>query len=392
MTGKAPQRLGITDWIHPGTGIALPASETTLGEAFQQQGYRTAYFGKWHLGENDASLPTKHGFESIKGVNRAGHPASYYFPFKQYVNKASIADVPDFELAKETDYLTDLLTTATIDFLKGRDLQRPFLACVGHYAIHTPIQPPVDLPQKYRDKAESMYGFSETPKRPAPFNSTSRARQDDPSYAAMIENLDQNIGRVLSALEESGQRQNTIVIFTSDNGGLCTNSKTGGVTCNLPWRGGKAWNYEGGIRVSTFISWPDQLNPSTCSVPGYTADIYPTLLELCGMPLQPQQHLDGRSLVSALREKPDPELLERPLAWVYPHEHHFGHKPSAAIRRGSWKLIHYLTSETSELYDLATDPGESTDLSVMHPDRTAAMSKELLHWIDETTKDVETSK
>lgn len=386
MTGKVPQRLGITDWIHPNSGIVIAASETTLGEAFQQQGYQTAYLGKWHLGENDASLPTKHGFEWIKGVNRGGSPGSYYFPFHQNVNKPSILDVPDFDSVDESSYLTDVLTSAAIEFLQNRDTKRPFFTCVGHYSIHTPIQPPKDLPQKYRNKADDKFSVSDTPTRPAPFGSTSRGRQDDPNYAAMIENLDQNIGRVLTALEERGLRENTIVVFTSDNGGLCTmgaNRKVG-PTCNLPWRGGKGWTYEGGIRIPTYISWPKGLKPSTCDVPSYTADIYPTLLELCGLPSQPAQHLDGRSLVGALRGQIPQSLQERSIGWYYPHDHNSGHKASAAIQRESWKLIHYLESQTSELYNLISDPGETTDLSKTDPERTKVMLAELVKWIDET--------
>ena len=386
MTGKVPQRLGITDWIHPGSGIVMPASETTLGEAFQHQGYQTAYLGKWHLGEDDANLPTKHGFEWIKGVNRGGSPGSYYFPFQQHINKNSILDVPDFGSADESAYLTDVLTTGAIEFLQTRDPKRPFFACLGHYSIHTPIQPPKDLPQKYRDKAEERYSVSETPTRPAPFGASSRGRQDEPNYAAMIENLDQNIGRVLADLEQLGLRQNTIVVFTSDNGGLCTmgmNRKVG-PTCNLPWRAGKGWTYEGGIRIPTYISWPAGLKPATCDIPSYSADLYPTLLELCGFPLQPTQHLDGQSLVKSLHGIPDDKLKNRSIGWYYPHDHNSGHKASAALQRNSWKLIHYLESQTSELYNLSKDPGESTDVSSNEPERTKAMLAELKQWIAET--------
>ena len=155
MTGKVPQRVGITDWIHPASGIALPAAEITLGEAFQSQGYQTAYVGKWHLGESDTDQPAAHGFEWVQGVNRAGQPASYYFPFRREPDKPSIWDVPDLGDGKQGDYLTDVLTSRAIDFLKQRDAQRPFLLCFGHYAVHTPIEPPADLPEKYRGAAHT---------------------------------------------------------------------------------------------------------------------------------------------------------------------------------------------------------------------------------------------
>lgn len=386
MTGKVPQRVGITDWIHPGSGVALPAAERTLGEEFQAHGYQTAYVGKWHLGESDADQPGHHGFEWSSGVNRAGHPSSYHFPYQRPNGTRTISDVPDLENGKPGDYLTDALTTRAIEFLRQRDTARPFLVCFGHYAVHTPIQPPNGLPETYRAKRARLHGDSPTPTRPAPFGAISRARQDDPNYAAMIANLDTNIGRVLDALEELGLRDNTIVVFTSDNGGLCTLGRgQPGPTCNLPWRSGKGWNYEGGTRISTYIAWPGHLKPGTSAVPAYTADLYPTLLELCGLPARPEQHLDGRSLVRALRGEPDAGLTDRALAWYYPHDHGSGHTPSAAIRRGGWKLIHYLESGTSELYDLANDPGETTDLSARQPERVKSLRDELLRWIDGTT-------
>lgn len=382
MTGKAPQRLGITDWIHPASGVALSAEETTLGEAFQRHGYQTA-----HLGESDADHPTKHGFEWTKGVNRAGQPGSYDHPYRRPGNRPTIWDVPDFDAGQDGDYLTDVITSGAIEFLEHRDARRPFFLCFGHYAIHTPIQPPANLPGKYRDKRAGMYGNAATPTLSAPFDAVSRGRQDNADYAAMMENLDSNIGCVLTALDGLGLRENTIVVFTSDNGGLCTLARDKpGPTSNLPWRSGKGWNYEGGIRIPTCIAWPGHLESSTTSVPGYTADLYPTLLELCGLPLQPQQHRDGRSLVGALHGAPDTALTERPLAWYYPHDHGSGHKASAAIRRGSWKLIYYLASEKTELYDLANDPAESIDLHAEHPDKAKVLREELLSWIDETRK------
>jgi len=386
MTGKVPQRLGITDWIHPGSGVALPSSETTLGEAFTASGYQTAYLGKWHLGEGEADQPTRHGFEWIKGDNRAGQPGSYYFPFKRPGDNAPIWDVPDFADGNQGDYLTDVLTAGAIEFLHARDAQRPFLMCIGHYAVHTPIQPPIDVVAKYRQKRAEQFGDSPTPGVSAPFKASSRGRQDDPPYAAMIENLDDNVGRVLATLDKLGLRENTIVIFTSDNGGLCTTARNQpGPTCNLPWRGGKGWNYEGGIRVSTFIAWPGRLQSSTTSVPAFTADLYPTLLELCGMPLQPTQHVDGQSLASALNGDPQPQLRERSLAWYYPHDHGSGHRPSAAIRRGDWKLIQYLKEDRTELYDLAADPGELHNLVAEQSEKASDLRNELSRWIDETT-------
>lgn len=385
MTGKTPQRLGITDWIAPGSGVALPAAEITLGEAFRAHGYQTAYVGKWHLGEADADHPTRHGFEWTRGVNRAGQPGSYYPPYRRPGTSGSVWDVPDYGNSRPGDYLTDLLTTSAIEFLRKRDPQRPFLLCLAHYAVHTPIQPPANLPQKYKDKRARFYGDSKTPMIPAPFNTASRARQDNSDYAAMVENLDANVGRIVDAIAELGLQDNTILVFTSDNGGLCTLPRDQiAPTCNLPWRGGKGWLYEGGIRVPTFISWPAQLRPGTNTTPAITTDLYPTLLELCGLPPQPTQHLDGRSLGKTLRGEPDSLLAERSLAWYYPHKHGSGHRPGAALRRGGWKLVHTFSQNRTELYDLGRDAGESHNLASEHPDQVHAMMSELEQWIAQT--------
>lgn len=385
MTGKVPQRVGITDWIRPETDVALPAAETTMAEAYQEHGYQTAYLGKWHLGEADADLPTKHGFEWIKGVNRGGAPGSYHFPYKRPGGELANWNVPDFENGKPGDYLTDVLTTEAIAFLRDRDQERPFFLCFGHYAVHTPIQPPAGLPQKYEAKRQKLFGDTATPTIEAPFDALSRARQDDPDYAAMIENLDTNIGRLLDALDQLGLRENTIVVFTSDNGGLCTLARGRvGPTVNLPWRSGKGWTYEGGIRIPAIIAWPGKLPASVTGQPAYTADVYPTLLELSGLPLRPRQHVDGRSLAATLRGRTNASLEQRSLAWYYPHDHGSGHRPSAALRRGSWKVIHSLPHGPTELYDLAADPGEATDLSQRHPDKTESLRAELLRWIEDT--------
>ncbi len=386
MTGKVPQRVGITDWIHPNSGVAIPSAETTLAEAFQSHGYQTAYLGKWHLGEGDDDAPTRHGFEWTRGVNRAGQPASYYAPFQRQQGKSSIWDVPDFEAVDKNAYLTDVLTDSAIEFLNKRDPDRPFLMCVGHYAIHTPIEPPVGLPTKYKQKILTQYGDRKSPVLPAPFESSTRGRQDNADYAAMMENLDTNIGRVLTSLDLLKLRDRTIIIFTSDNGGLSTLGKDKpGPTCNLPFRCGKGWTYEGGIRIPTFVSWPGTVMPCELSVPGYMPDLYPTLLELCDLPLQPDQHLDGRSLAKPIKGLADESLDERPLTWYYPHNHGSGHRPSAAIRLGNWKLIHHLVSGESELYNLQVDPGESHNLSSQHKNKTVLLRDQLLDWIKVTT-------
>ena len=342
MTGKAPQRVGITQWISQPSEIHLAANEFTLGEAFKEAGYQTGYVGKWHLGEKDEQLPTAQGFDWSRGVNRAGQPGSYFHPF-QRKKRAGVNywDVPDLEHTSSGDYLTDKLTDQAIEFVETNQAQ-PFFLCFAHYAVHTPIQSPKHLVDKFKTKRETTFAQATVAPIQERNNSNSRARQDDPAYAAMLENLDFNVGRLLQRVNELKLREKTIVLFTSDNGGLTTlKRKRVGPTSVRPLRAGKGWNYEGGIRVPTLVRWPNKIKAGITDVPAITTDIYPTLLELTGLPPRPDQHLDGRSLVAAIKGEPSNELRSRFLAWHYPHPHGSGHTPSNAIRKGPWKLIHH---------------------------------------------------
>ena len=295
--------------------------------------------------------------------------------------------MPDLDDGKKGDYLTDGLTDHAVAFI-SENKDQPFFLCFAHYAVHTPIQSPPRLVEKYKAKAEEL------PELDSQFivernDAKTRRRQDNPNYAAMINNLDANVGRVLEHLESLKLTKNTIILFTSDNGGLSTIRHIGPTAC-LPLRAGKGWTYEGGIRIPTMISWPEKIKPSVSETPGITMDFYPTLLELAGLQLRPKQHLDGHSLVSALNGKPDANLKNRFLAWTYPHNHGSGHSPSNAIRVRDWKLVHRIDAETKtedryELYNLKDDLGERENLAAKQPERTLEMAKQLSDWLDETT-------
>lgn len=393
MTGKAPQRVGITQWINQPNDLHLPLPEVTLGEALGSAGYQTGYIGKWHLGEKDNQQPSEQGFVWMKSVNRAGQPGSYFFPFKRRNKRTKNAktywDVPDLDDRKEGDYLTDELTDHALSFIsKHRD--QPFFLCFAHYAVHTPIQAPKHLLAKYQAKASAIR-FSGPEFIDERNNSKSRAIQNNPAYGAMMENLDNNVGRVLEHLKKLELGNNTIVIFTSDNGGLSTlPAKRSGPTSCRPLRAGKGWTYEGGIRIPLMVAWPNQIKPGICSTPGITMDIYPTLLELAGEKQRPKQHLDGHSLVSTLRGTPDDELKNRFLAWTYPHAHGSGHTPSHAIRSGDWKLVHLIDDKTKtedryELYNLRTDLGEQENLAVKQHEKTHELAGLLSGWLQKTT-------
>jgi arylsulfatase A len=388
LTGKYPQRVGFTDFLNPGKPSGensaethLPASETTIGEAFQQVGYRTGYIGKWHVGSEKIGMPKQHGFDWQIATAKHGLPASYFYPYKS--KRPSAADVPDLEDGKPGDYLTDVLTEKGIGFIREtvKEGKKPFFLILGHYAVHTPIQAPKKLVEKYKAKKERMYGQTPLKMRPERLNQKVPLRQQNPTYAAMLENLDTNVGKVIGALEELGLTKDTIIVFTSDNGGSCMPASR--PTSNYPLRASKGFNYEGGIKIPTFITWPGNIKASKSSEPVITMDIYPTLLELTGCKQQPEQTVDGLSLVPLIRG--DKKTLDRPfLAWWYPDPK--GHKRQAtqAILKDGWKLVHFIKLNETELFNLDGDIGERNDLSKAHPEKTREMLATLNEWAEET--------
>jgi arylsulfatase A-like enzyme len=289
MTGKYPARVGITNYIggknagrlmHQPYLHYLPREEQSLATALREGGYQTWHVGKWHLGD-DAFHPQHHGFDVNIGGGHHGHPVGgYWSPWK-------LQNLPDAEAGK---YLTDHLTDESIRLIRQRDRSRPFFLNLWHYAVHTPIQAPADLVEKYRRKAADL-GLDKVPAivdgelmsfiTDRPRNVRRRVIQSDPAYAAMMENLDTNIGRVLQTLADEGLADDTVVVFTSDNGGLST--AEGSPTCNLPLAEGKGWAEEGGNRVAQVVRWPAKVKPATrCDVPVTSTDFYPTFLEAAG--------------------------------------------------------------------------------------------------------------
>ena len=273
------------------------------------------------------------------------------------------------------------MTDKAIEFIDQAD-DKPFFLCLSHYAVHTPIQAPKSLVDKYVAKKRELLSAEKPEMEEEKYNTLSRVEQGDPEYAAMIENLDANIGRVMEHLEEKGMLEDTIIVFTSDNGGLAHRKRETAPTSNAPLRSGKAWTYEGGIRIPTIISWSGKIQPSTTEAPIITMDMYPTLLELAGLPLKPEQHLDGRSLLPILNGASGE--ADRVLAWTYPHVHGNGHQPSDAILSNDWKLIRFANNEPSELYNLATDLGEQTNVAAQHPEKVQSLEAVLDAWLKQT--------
>jgi arylsulfatase A-like enzyme len=387
MTGKAPARVHITDWIggSDDSGRLLPATyepqlaleELTIGEAFQAGGYDTGYIGKWHLGTG-AFMPARQGFAFTRAVNQAGQPGSYFAPFKSASSPDT--DVPELGDAAPGDYLTDRLTTEAIGFMRTTR-SRPFFLVLSHYAVHTPIQAKSDVTDKYAAKRDRQPATTIPAAQAEGATSMTKMHQDHATYAAMVESVDDSVGQLMRTLDALGVAKNTIVVFTSDNGGLSTLRGTGErmPTSNAPLRAGKGWVYEGGIRAPLIVRWPGMIpRGAVVDMPTISTDLYPTLLQLAGLPSRPRQHVDGLSVAPILRGR---EGRSRDaLYWHFPHYHGSGSAPSGAIRKGSLKLIEWFEDGRVELYDLAQDPGERHDLASERPREAAALRADLARW------------
>ena len=386
LTGKYTTKHGITNWIGESSGETwrelkrftpllpanyehnLRATEITLADALSAAGYRTFFAGKWHLG-GEKSRPEDHGFEINKGGWAAGYPNGYFSPYSNPV----LRDGPPGES------LPIRLAHETATFMEANK-DRPFLAYLSFYSVHAPIQTTQALWKKYRDKAVAMepggVGQRFIWDRRLPV----RQLQDCPIYAGMIESMDDAVGIILAKVHELGLDRNTIICFTSDNGGVSSGDAFS--TSNLPLRGGKGRQWEGGIREPFYIIAPGITKPgSTCPVPVMGIDWYPTLLELVGVPLPAKQDIDGVSIVPLLKGGAIPA---RSLFWHYPHYGNQGGEPSSIITQDDWKLIHYYEDGRDELYHLTNDPGEQNDLASIETNHTKAMRMRLDVWLNAT--------
>lgn len=381
MTGKHPSRVNATNFFSGRrAGRFKPAplydrmdlEEVTVAEAFKEAGYATFFAGKWHLGPTEEYWPENQGFDVNRGGWRAGAPFLAGKFFSPYAN-------PRLEDGPKGEHLPARLATETIEFIKDNN-ERPFFAYLSFYLVHTPLMAPKELVEKYQAKAErlGLNGKREFSPEEQVFPNGRprqvRILQKHATYAAMMEWLDIQIGRVLDSLVSEGLDKNTVVCFMSDNGGLSTSE--GSPTSNLPLRGGKGWLYEGGIREPFFIKWPGVTKPgSTSNYPVVSMDFYPTLLDIAGLNLKPTQHLDGISLKSILNHSGNPK--PRHLFWHYPHYSNQGGFPGGAVRFGHWKLVERFEDGTLHLYNLKNDISEQIDLSLQFPERVGKMRKQL---------------
>jgi arylsulfatase A len=355
LTGKYPARLHLTDWIaghaRPKAKLLPPdwcrelrAAETTLPEMLKPKGYASGTFGKWHLGDEP---PSVHGFEVNAGGYHRGQPETWFSPYKN----PALADGPPGE------FLTARLTEEAEKFM-AENRERPFFLYFPQYAVHTPLGGKKEVIEKYRVAA-----LPDAPHR-------------NPVYASMVESVDDSVGRLRAKLEKLKLADRTVFIFTSDNGGLLGGARNH-ITGNLGLRAGKGSAYEGGVRVPLIIHWPGLGSPGACREPVITMDLCATIAAACGVEA-PRDGVDLRPLLRGEKIPP------RALFWHYPHYHPGGATPYSAVLSENLRLIHFYEDDRVELYDLAADPGEKTDLAAIRPEQRNALTSMLDSWLKQT--------
>ncbi len=418
LTGKYPARVNLTDYLYgranrpyqpmlmPRDVDHLPFEDSTLAEVLKNHGYVTAMIGKWHLGDT-FSYPRHHGFDINIGGYKRGYPPSYYHPYVNPENPSN-PEIPTLDGGEEGDYLTDRLTEEALQFIEN-NRREPFFLYFSHYAVHSPIQGRPDLVLKYEGKKKKMdlipgpdYVLEENPADPrAPYSDAEKdsmmqlskykgygylpnrvtkikQKQDNVHYAAMVESVDESVGQIMEKLRKLKLDDNTIIIFTADNGGLA--SPDPHATSNLPLRGAKGWLYEGGIREPLIIKWPDKTEAGSLSdFPVTSTDYYPTILEMAGLDPLPEQHRDGVSIVPVLKRSGD--LNREELFWHWPHYSNHGQQsPASVIRSGDYKLIEYHEGGVIQLFNLEEDIGEQVNLADSLPGLADSLRVRLHRW------------
>jgi arylsulfatase A-like enzyme len=392
MTGRYPARLKITDYI-PSNGrsgkflpaemkMELPLEDVTIAELLRDAGYATWHVGKWHLGDL-GFYPEDQGFQVNVAGNHSGAPKSFFWPYgddegatvvrpaaRDKMKGYHATPVPGLRAGgHEGEHLCDRLTSEAMQLIEQRKPEQPFFLYLAFYDVHTPIMAKPELIEKYKAKAAKL-GLPALEQKPMP------EQQVNPIYAAMIETMDTNVGRLMVKLDELGIADNTLILFTSDNGG-------DKVTSSGPLRGRKGWLYEGGVREPWIVKWPGVTKPgSTCDVPIINTDILPTVLEACGLPAKPDVHKDGVTFASLLRGGTEP--VHEALFWHFPHYGNHGSGPCSSVRVGDWKLIEWLEDDSVELFNVTTDLSEKTNVAAQHPERVKELRERLRTWRKET--------
>jgi arylsulfatase A len=377
MTGRYPARLGVTDWIRarfqggkipedkknpseyvggknkkllcPPNALWMELEEVTIAEALKSAGYTSCHIGKWHLGA-DEWYPDKQGFDFNIGGCDFGQPPSYFDPY----SRKGQGPIPTLEPRRTDEYLTDRESDEAVEFIR-RHKDKPFFLYMAHYAVHTPIQGKADLVAKYKAKEAT--------------------NQKNPAYAAMVESVDDAVGKITAVLDELDLADRTIVFFTSDNGGLM------GVTNNAPLRAGKGHPYEGGIREPVIVRWPKVIKAGTIShEPVTSVDYFPTICEAAGVPLPADRAIDGVSLLAHLKSDGTKRLDREAIFWHFPH-YRGSIVPYSIMRAGDWKLIKRYEGKNFELFNLKEDLSEENDLSEEMPEKVRELDAKLSDWL-----------
>lgn len=378
MTGKHPNRVNITDWIPgddpkkrpllgPQDRNELALEEITIAEKLKEIGYKTGFFGKWHLG-GDGFYPEDQGFDiNIGGCEKGSPPGGYFSPY----NNPKLKDGP------EGEYLPDRLTNEGIQFIE-QNKNNPFFLYLSFYTVHRPIEAAKKFINHYKKKREDE-GLMDT-LYIKEGDGWTKTTQENAIYASMVAAMDDNVGRIIETLKKQGLDKNTWIIFTSDNGGLTTLHNKNAPTASGPLRAGKGWCYEGGIRVPLVIDGPGIANPGrVANQPVISMDFFTTILNLAGV-----EHNDNDSVnLTPLLTKEKP--LDRDiLFWHYPHYHGSAWKPGSAIRKGNWKLVVHYEDNSTELFNLSNDPGETTNIAKDNPGKVTELKKQLEKKLAET--------
>ena len=318
---------------------------------------------------NEGFWPEDQGFDINQGGHHRGGPYGGKKYFSPYGN-------PRLEDGPDGEHLPDRLASETVKFMAANK-SKPFLAYLSFYSVHTPLISRTDLRDKYLARKKERGLEAKWGKE---HNRQVRLVQEHAVYGGMVEAMDLAVGKVLDGLKEHGLEDNTVVFFMSDNGGLSTSE--GHPTSNLPLRGGKGWMYEGGIREPMMVRWPGVTKPGSVNdTPVTSTDFFPTIMEMAGLKPQLPLPIDGVSFTTALRGKPQDRGA---LYWHYPHYGNQGNAPTAAVREGDWKLIEWYEDGRLELFNLADDIGEKTNLAKKHPDKVKALATKLAAWRKDT--------
>lgn len=379
MTGGYPIQNGTVP--DDGFSIGDISNEKNYIKHIEEAGYQTAYFGKWHLGAG-ASSPKGFGYDTSVAAGAAGSPISYFYPFNTpkhnwKTHKKPIEDMDS--IGKKGDYLTDVLTDQVIKYIKNRDTNKPFMAMLAFYAVHQPLEAkPEDVSRNKKEIAD--FDFGDQTEYIKEGTGRTKMRQDNPVYAGMVENMDENVGKLLKVLHDLKIDDNTIVILSSDHGGLSNDGlkKRHLATSNFPLRAGKGWLYDGGLKVPLFVKWKDHFQPrDERSSLVMLMDVFPTILDITS---GEKLDTDGQSFLPILNN--EEHWPNRIVYWHSPNARpkNTGDTKSSAIRVGDYKLINWYEEGRTELYNIKEDPSESHDLSNSKSKKADSLLEALNTW------------